>query len=691
MNRLYQFLFLFFPFVYLFSQNDLKHPISKQVPVVDTIFGCIITDYYRWLENKNDPEVQKWSLEQNRFTEKWLERNTKKIPGLSNEIRLFLDRDYTSSPFFKSGREFFFARKQGEKQNKFYTRLKNKNILLLDPTRIDTTGQTSIVNYVLSKNADKVAIGLQTRGNEIARYYFLDTKTGREIAPPLDNVYSIRWCRNENYVYITYRSIEDIQFQKPLKTYIHKLSGESKDDIFLFDSKDAKNFASIWDDEKSNLTFISEGDFFSNTLKIVNPSNIADSLVIFSSKEFRAYPLLVKEGKIYFETNENAPNGKIMVTDVEHPNYKFWKVFIPETQYPKEGFVLTTDYVVVREKRDVLSKLLLYDLQGNFIKEIEPPEFANISGMYYDEYSNSVYISIMSFTTPSKLYRLDGKTLEWTLIFEDKSPIDTKNIETKQVFYYSKDGTRVPMFLCYRKGLKLDGNNPTLLYGYGGFNVSMTPHYLGVNASFVNRGGVYAIACIRGGSEYGEEWHKQGMLDKKQNVFDDFISAAEYLIKEKYTNPSKLAIKGASNGGLLVAAVATQRPDLFKAVICGVPLIDMIRYHKFLIARYWIPEYGDPEKEEDFRNLLKYSPYHNVKFGVNLPSMFIKAGENDTRVDPLHAKKFAALLQNLPWQKNPILLFVDFESGHGSGQSIEQQIKNIEIEYQWLMNILEIY
>jgi prolyl oligopeptidase len=684
---------IFFSFAILFltfalAKNDLKPPATKQVPVVDTIFGYVITDLYRWLENKDNPEVKEWTRLQNEYATRWIETNTKKIPGLSEEIRNYLDRDYVSAPIFKNNREFFYARKKGEKQNKFFTRIKGKAKLLFDPTTIDSSGKTAIVSHILNKTADKVAIGVQTKGNEITKYYFLDTKTGKQIAPPIENVFSLSWCRNNDFVYVTYRSIEDINLQKPLKTFKHKLGESSTKDIFLFDAKDAKNFANIWDDENSNITFISEGDFYSNSLKIVNPERKFDTILIFDSKEFQATPILVRQGKIYFETNEKAPNKKIMVADISQPKYEDWKIFIPETKHPKEGFAMTSDFVIVREKRDVLSRLLLYDLNGKYLRELELPEFANVVGMYYDESTNSVYVSLMSFTTPSKLYRLDGKTLKWTLIFEDKPPIDTKNIETKQVFYNSKDGTKIPMFICYKKGIKLDGNNPTLLYGYGGFNVSMLPHYLGVNSSFINRGGVYAVACLRGGSEYGEEWHRQGMLHKKQNVFDDFISAAEYLIAEKYTNPNRLAIKGGSNGGLLVGAVATQRPDLFKAVICGVPLLDMIRYSKFLIARYWIPEYGDPEKEEDFRYLLKYSPYHNVRVGISLPAMLIRAGENDTRVDPLHAKKFTALLQNAPWQINPVLLLVDFDSGHGSGQSIDQQIYNIEIEMQWLMNIL---
>lgn len=677
---------IFLAFVYLaYTQTTFLPPPTKQIPVRDTLFGIVITDFYRWLEDKDNPEVKVWSKAQHNYTIEYIKGTTKEIPGLHEEIRSYLDRDYVSAPFFKAKREFFYARRKGEQQSKLFTRLDGREKLIFDPMKIDSTGKTAISSFVLNKDASKAAIGVQTRGNEIIRYYFVDTKTGKEIAPPLDNVYSLSWCRNEKFAYVTYRSAEDIKNQVPLKTFLHRIGEEPTRDKFLFAPKDAKDFASTWDDEDTDLTFISEGDFYSNTLKI-QKGNSNPSL-IFQSDKCRATPL-VRNNRIYFFTNYEAPNYKIMVADFEHPEFEHWKPLIPEMDVPIEDYEVTTDYILVHTKRDVLSQLLVYSCDGKFLKQMELPELGNIGSMSYHKETNSVYVSLMTFTSPSKLYKLDGKSLEWIFVFQDKSPINTEQIESKQVFYTSKDGTKIPMFIVYKKGLKLDGNNPTLLYGYGGFNVGMSPHYIGVTASFVNRGGVYAVACLRGGDEYGENWHRQGMLLNKQNVFDDFISAAEYLIAEKYTNPRKLAIKGSSNGGLLIGAVVTQRPDLFRAGICGVPLLDMIRYHKFLIARYWIPEYGDPDKEEDFRNLLKYSPYHNVRVGLNIPTLLIKAGENDTRVDPLHAKKFAALLQNSEWQTNPILLYIDFESGHGSGQSIEQQVNNIEIEWQWLMNQL---
>ncbi len=406
--------------------------------------------------------------------------------------------------------------------------------------------------------------------------------------------------------------------------------------------------------------------------------------VIFSSKKYRANPQTTDD-KIYFLTNYRAPNYKIMVAAIDKPEFEHWTEFYPEKETVLDGFVITKDYFIVKYKKDVLSRLSAYNFNGELVKELELPEFGNVTGISYHDETNTVFATLATFTSPSKLYKLDGKSLKWEFFWQDEVNIDVSQIESKQVFYTSKDGTRVPMFIVHKKDNKLDGNNPTLLYGYGGFNITISPNFIGTTASFINRGGVYALACLRGGSEYGESWHRDGMLDKKQNTFDDFISAAEYLIKESYTNPQKLCLRGGSNGGLLIGAMITQRPDLFKCAICAVPLLDMLRYHKFLIARYWIPEYGDPDQKEDFLNILKYSPYHNLRWGFNYPSILFKAGENDSRVDPMHAKKMSALMQNNPAQRNPILLFVDFESGHGSGQSINQMIENIELEWRYIM------
>lgn len=680
-------------FLIFFSINAMAKfdpPRAKKIPVVDTLHNFVFVDDYRYMEDKNNPETLEWSKKSHNYTKEFIRSHYPKVEGLANEIRNYLDRDTRSAPFFRKGREFFWVKKKGWQQNKLYTVIKGKEILIFDPMKFDSTGMSSPSGLVFNQDASLAAIGLQYKGNEINTYRIIDTKTGKVIGEPIENVYSFAWTKDEKHAYITIRSKEIIEKQIPLPTYLHKLSDGNnfKNAILLGQPKDAKDFFSVYDDEESDLTIFSEGDFYTNTLKIRKQGTLEEPKVVFSSDKYRA-SMLIKNGFIFYYTNENAPNFKILKTTLDKPNYDQASIFYPEKKDEVlESVVLTDKYVIIHYKKDVVSYAKILDYNGKFVQDLTPPEFADISGISYDKHTKNIYVSLVSFAQPPKLYRINEDKLQWEFIYQDNVPINTQNIEYKQVFYTSKDGTRVPMFIVYKKGLKLDGNNPTVLYGYGGFNVSLTPSFIGTTASFINRGGVYAIANLRGGDEYGEDWHRAGMLDKKQNVFDDFIAAAEYLIKENYTNPKKLAIRGGSNGGLLTGAVTMQRPDLFKAVVCAVPLLDMLRYTKFLIARYWIPEYGDPDNPKDFEYIWKYSPYHNIRMGYNYPSMLIKAGENDARVDPMHAKKMAAALQNLPSQTNPILLFVDFDSGHGSGQSTSQMVENIELEWQYIMGEL---
>ncbi len=673
------------------SQN-FNPPRAKKIPVVDTLHNFVFTDNYRWLENKNDPATLEWTKASHNYTVNYIKNNFPEIKDLKDEISRYLDRDYRSAPFFKAGREFFWARKKGEQQNKLYTVIKGKEILIFDPMQFDASGKSSPAGPVLNKDASKAAMGLQYKGNEIYTYRIIDTKNGKVLSKPMENIDNFAWTNDEKSAYITIRSKEIIEKQIPLPTYLHKLSDEDnfKNDIFIGAPKDAKDFFSIWDDDESDLTIFSSGDFYSNTLKIRKQGTNDTPKEIFASDKYNCN-VQIKNNKIFFYTNDQDPNFKLMYTDLSDPYYQDAKPFFLENKdLVLEGVVLTDKYVILELKKDVITFLQLYDYSGKFIQDLQAPEFGDIADVSYDKFGKNIYISLSTFQNPTKTYKVAENTLKWEFIYQDNPPVDTKDFESKMVFYKSKDSTRVPLFLIYKKGVKLDGNNPTLLYGYGGFNISMKPGFIGTTASFIKRGGVYAIACLRGGDEYGENWHRAGMLDKKQNVFDDFIAAAEYLIKEKYTNPQKLVIRGGSNGGLLMGAVTMQRPDLFKAVVCAVPLLDMLRYQKFLIARYWIPEYGDPEKQKDFEYIVKYSPYQNIRVGYNYPSMLIKAGENDARVDPLHAKKFAAALQNLESQYNPILLFVDFNSGHGSGQSIEQMIDNTELEWRYIMGELNL-
>jgi prolyl oligopeptidase len=668
-------------------QVRFQPPATETNPVVDELHGYQLTDPYQWLEEKTDQEVIDWTRAQHDYTLDYLKKTSSPIKGLKEEIAAYIDRDITGPVFLEGKRQFFYVKKKGEQQYKLYTRLDGEDKLIFDPTKIDPSGNSAMTGAVFTKKGNRAAIGVQYKGAEISTYRIIDTKTGEILGDPIEGLRGFNWAKDEQHAYITVGTKEMLEKQIPLKTYKHKIGTAREKDQFLGAPSDAKNFMSYFDARYADLTFVSEGDFYSNTLKMKKIGSKDEPKVIYSSDKYRAYPYAIN-GKIYFMTNHEAPNFKLMVTDEKNPDFKNWKELVPEGETVLENYIITDDYLIIQDKKDVVSRLSAYTHDGKFVREIELPEIGNVGGISYHKESNTAYVNLSTFTAPAKSYTLDGSTLEWKLYFERDIPIDTKDIEASIKFYNSKDGIRVPIFVMHKKGVELNGENPTLLYGYGGFNIGMSPNFIGLSAAFVNRGGVYAIACIRGGDEYGEAWHEDGMLENKQNSFDDFIAAAEYLIDEGYTSNEKLACRGGSNGGLLIGAMVTQRPDLFKAAVCAVPLLDMIRYHKFLIARYWIPEYGDPDKKEDFQNILTYSPYHNIRMGVNVPTTMVIAGENDTRVDPLHAKKFVAALQNNPGQINPVMLYMDYDSGHGSGKSTEKQIEDLEAQYGFIMNQL---
>ena len=380
--------------------------------------------------------------------------------------------------------------------------------------------------------------------------------------------------------------------------------------------------------------------------------------------------------EIFFETNWKAPKGRVMAAKLSNLDRAKWREVIPEGQWPLENMHLVGGNISVTYLENVVSKLRVYSTAGKMLREVAQPGIGTANGLFGRWGSNEAFYQYQSVSTPPLIQRYqvtDGATKLWAKM---DVPFNADQMEVKQVWYSSKDGTKIPMFLTYKKGLQLDGNNPVFLTAYGGFNISMTPTFSATAAYWAENGGVFAVPSLRGGGEFGEEWHKAGTKEKKQNVFDDFIAAAEYLIANKYTRPEKLAISGGSNGGLLVGAVELQRPDLYGAVLCNIPLLDMVRYHMFKIARFWVPEYGSSEEPDQFQFIRKYSPYHNVKEGVKYPATMFISGDSDTRVDPLHARKMAALMQSLSGQSKPMLLHYDTEGGHSGGLPIEKVISN---------------
>jgi prolyl oligopeptidase len=663
-------------------------PPTASRPVVDTVHGVEMTDRYRWLENARDPEVEAWTKREHDATVAWLDANAPAVPGLHDELVAYFDRDITQPPFFKKGREFFYRTRKGEAQAKVYTRLDGREILIFDPIALDPSGKTSVGDFSLNRDASMAAVATYSKGSEITDYRVIDTRTGEQLGPVMPGVASFSWARDERYAFVSPRTKESIDKQEPERCYRHKLGDDPKNDELLIAMTDAKDSCAVYEPEDAELTVFETGDFYSNTLRVRPIGSTAEPKTIWSSKEFRATADFRKD-RIYILTNDHAPNFKLMVASYDAPEYARWQVLWPEQDTVLKDFDVTSDWLLIRDKKDVLTRVWVHDLSGKRVRELALPELGNISGSTYDKHQNVVYATLATFKAPGKLYQLDGKTLDWSLIWQDQPPLDTSQIESKLVFYKSKDGTRVPMFLSYKKGVKLDGTNPVFLYGYGGFNIGIQPQYLRTWASFINRGGVFADAGIRGGDEYGERWHDAAKFGNKQNSFDDFVAAAEWLINEKYTTRDRLVVGGGSNGGLLIGAMLTQRPDLFSAALCAVPLLDMVRFHKFLIARYWIAEYGDPDKTEDFTYILRYSPYQNIRVGMNLPTTLVTAGEFDSRVDPLHAKKFVAAVQNNVGQLSPFLLYMDFDSGHGYGKAKEQVIRDREYELRFIFSQLK--
>ncbi|MFI5185100.1 MAG: prolyl oligopeptidase family serine peptidase [Chitinophagales bacterium] len=671
------------------AQQKFTPPATKSIPVVDTLHGVLITDDYRWLEDKTDPNVVEWTKTQHDYGIEYLNATQKTHPGLREDIAAFIDLDY-EGPLQKEGKRVFQTiKKKGDKQNKLYTIINSKKILIWDPVQLDTSGSTSTNSVAYTYDGERAAVSVQKSGAEISTTYIIDTRTGKILYPPLKNTFDYQWTKDQQHAYFTLRSQDDVNKQLPLKTYWWRIGDPADKAVFTGTTTDAKNSYYIYDNRYSDVSFSGESDFYSNNCYMRKTGTQDKGELIYESKKSNAYPEAIGD-KLYIFTNDNAPNYKLMVADENNAEYKNWKVLIPESETVMQSDVITKNNIIIQDKKDIQSRLTLYGLDGKRINQIELPETGNVSGIRYDREEDSVYITLNTFTSTSKTFVASPSNFKWRLYYQRNLPVDMSNIAGEIKFYISKDSTRVPVFVVHRKDMKLDDNNPVLLTAYGGFNIGIEPDYFGFYAPLINRGVIVVEAGIRGGDEYGEKWHQGGMLANKQNCFDDFNSCTEWLIREKYTNPSKIVALGGSNGGLLMGAIATQRPDLYKAIVCEVPLLDMLRYQKFLIARYWIPEYGSSENDADFRWLLRYSPYQNIRKGINMPTMLVTAGANDSRVDPMNAKKFVAAAQNNEGQINPVILHIDYNSGHGSGQSTKQIIDNWNFIFEFITNQLGI-
>lgn len=676
------------------TMQSLKYPDTQKGNVVDDYFGTKINDPYQWLENDTAVEVNTWVDEQNKLTQNYLSQ----IPfrdKIKSRLTEIWNYPKYSSPF-KEGDYYYFFKNDGLQNQSVLYRQKGINgtpEVFLDPNKLSADGTASLASLAFSKDHKFCAVGIAQSGSDWNEIFVMDVSTKQKTTDVIKWVKfsGATWYKNGFY-YSRYdeptKGKEYSNANEFMKIYYHELGKSQQDDKLIYEDKahPLRYFnAGVTEDERYLFINVSEGTSGSEILvrDLTQPN--AKFITLFKGFD-NNYNVVDNIGdKILALTDFGAPRYRLVLVDPLNPESKNWKDIIPQGTDLLEGVSTCGGKLFATYLKDASTRLNSYDMNGQNKKEITLPGIGTASGISGKKEDKEAFYTFTSFTNPGEIYRYDLSTGKSELFRKTEVKFNANDFETKQVFYPSKDGTKIPMFIMHKKGLKLDGNNPTLLYAYGGFNISLTPSFSVSRIMFLENGGVYAIANLRGGGEYGEDWHKAGMLERKQNVFDDFIAAAEFLIKEKYTSSAKLAIHGGSNGGLLVGACMTQRPELFKVALPAVGVLDMLKYHKFTIGWGWAVEYGSSDKKEQFDYLIKYSPLHNVKKDVNYPATMIMTADHDDRVVPAHSFKFAAELQSkqLP-TGNPVLIRVDKKAGHGAGKPTTKLIEDATDMYSFI-------
>jgi prolyl oligopeptidase len=602
------------------------------------------------------------------------------------------------------GKYYFYTRRDGmQNQPVLYVRERGisekddgKDRVLVDANQLAADGTIALDWYHPSENGRYVAYGTSPSGSEMSTLHIIETKTGKLLPDVIERTRaaSIAWMLNNSGFYYTRYpkkgEVPDGQEMYDRRVFYHELGTDPATDPLIFgEGRDPQDWPSVELDNDGKLLLITVAQGWTKSeLFLMDLKKGTPPTRITTGKNF-LYGGSVYNGRVYIVTNEDAPRYRLFVTEAGDYDRDNWNELIPQTGSVLQDAEIWGGKLLTQYEQNATSQLKLFDLDGTYIKDIQLPALGSVfaSGGKWDR--DEIFYGFMSFTVPPTVYRYDLKSRETSLWAKVDAPtIDPDAFEVNQEWYHSKDGTRVPMFVVNKKGLKKDGRNPTLLTAYGGFNVSVTPTFSRTAYLWMEHGGVYAVANLRGGAEFGEDWHRAGMLEKKQNVFDDMIAAAEHLISAKYTDKDHLAIQGGSNGGLLMGAMITQRPDLFRAVVCQVPLLDMLRYQFFQIAKLWIPEYGSSDNPDQFKWLYAYSPYHHVKVGTEYPAILFMTADTDTRVDPMHAKKMAAEMQaeakNGSSATRPILLRIESKAGHGAGKPVTKQIEEFTDVYSFL-------
>ena len=668
-------------------ERDAPRPPDTRVDtVVDTLHGVPLADPFRWLEDKRDEDTRAWIGKQNAHTDSVLGG----LPGrdrIRGRMAELMTVDRTGRPTVRGDRYFYRKRTAEQDQYVLHVRegFRGDGRVLVDPHEMDPDHETSVQLMEASEDGSLIAYGVREGGEDEVTPRFLDVDSGEPTGEtlPKGRYFGVEITPDNEAVYYA-RVVEG---EGP-RVFRHELGAPPEEDEVVFGSdygRDKIVAPSLTPDGRYLFFLVFHGAGASqNEIHYLDRREGGEVRTVVEDIEARFLPAY-GDGRLYLQTNWEAPNGRVLRTTMEDPSRSTWTEVVPETDAVIEGTTLAGGRLFVRKLEDVTSRVEIYRPDGSRAGEISFPTVGTVTGVSGRWGSDEAFFSFTSFHVPTTIYRYRIEAGERDVWSRVDAPVETDALTVEQVWYRSKDGTRVPMFLLHREDVDPDGDRPVLLTGYGGFNVSLTPSFSATGVHWAERGGVYAVANLRGGGEFGESWHRAGMKGEKQNVFNDFLSAAEWLFEEDWTRPAKLAISGGSNGGLLVGAMLTQRPSYFAAVLCTYPLLDMIRYHRFLVAQYWVPEYGSSEDEEQFRYLLEYSPYHNVVEDVDYPATLFVTGDSDTRVAPLHARKMTARLQRKTGSDRPVMLMYDTETGHSGGMPVSKQIEDTTDELLFLL------
>ncbi|MBX9789081.1 MAG: prolyl oligopeptidase family serine peptidase [Pirellulales bacterium] len=663
----------------------IEYPAARRGDQADDYHGTRIADPYRWLEDPDSEETRAWVEAENKLTSAYLG----KIPArdrLRTRLTELWDYEKVGVPVQRGGR-YLFAKNDGlQNQSVLYVSTGldaqghlAKPRLLLDPNTLSTDGTVALSGYALSDDGRLLAYGLSSAGSDWQEWKVRDVDTGAD----RDDL--LKWVKfsgaawsadNAGFFYSRYdepkEGTEFVGSNYFQKLYYHKLGTPQSDDVLVYERPDQKEWGfggEVSEDGRYLVISVSHGTERKNDVFYKDLTDPQAKVVELLSAFDAQYVFLGNEGTTFwFLTDSGAPRYRVIAIALDQPQREHWRELVAEADAVLQSVSVVGDRFIADYLRDAHSQVRVFDLAGKAVRDIELPGLGSAGGFTGRRRDNETFYSFTSYTTPGTIYRYEIEPARTALVHQPKLLFDPADYETRQVFYTSRDGTRVPMFISAKRGLKQDGRNPTLLFGYGGFNISLTPSFSVSSLVWMEMGGIYAVPNLRGGGEYGREWHEAGTRDKKQNVFDDFIAAAEYLVRERYTSTDRLAISGRSNGGLLVGACLTQRPDLFGATLPGVGVLDMLRFHKFTIGWAWVSDYGSSDEPEDFRALVAYSPLHNIKPGTNYPPTLITTADHDDRVVPGHSFKFAAALQAAQQGPNPILIRIDVRAGHGAGK-----------------------